>query len=266
MFNQNTEIPFPDNDRTSIWRFMEFTAFVDFLDSSSLYFSRLDALDDPFEGSGTAMDYLKQWFPEHLFRAAAPPVTGALSRLGRWRANRNREQEQKHAIEILKRIRLRETCWANCWHAGDDENVALWRIYAGSGKDIAIKASIETLREALGPDDAYDVSIGMVQYEDGSGSSSQLPVRASMTKSRHFAYEREVRAILLPSGKRPADMGKGVKVPVDTAALVSAVLVSPNAEDWIADLIGRVMAHYGLRSPCLKSRLYARPEFMPAND
>jgi hypothetical protein len=267
MFNQNPEIPFPDHEKTTIWRYMTFTAFVDLLDSSSLYFSRLDALDDPFEGHGTAMDYLKQWFPEQLFRAAAQPAKSGLSRLGRWRASRSAEQEQKQTIEILRRIRIRETCWANCWHAGEDEDVALWRIYAGADKTIVIKSSIAALRDALGPDVSYDISLGMVGYDDGTARTARHPaVLGAMTKSRHFAFEREMRAVLLPSGKDRADFGRGVKVPVETGVLTNAVMVSPNAPAWIADLVGRLMAHYGLTAPCLKSRLYAHADFEPAND
>jgi len=36
---------------TVLWRYLDFTKFVSMLDSSSLFFTRCDLFDDPFEGS-----------------------------------------------------------------------------------------------------------------------------------------------------------------------------------------------------------------------
>ena len=54
----------PPPDDAVLWRYMDFTKFVSFLDKSSLFFARADKLGDPFEGAplqneqrvGTSMD------------------------------------------------------------------------------------------------------------------------------------------------------------------------------------------------------------------
>ena len=43
----------PPPDNTKIWRFMNFQKFVSMITDSSLSFSRLDKLGDPFEGLHT---------------------------------------------------------------------------------------------------------------------------------------------------------------------------------------------------------------------
>jgi len=38
-------------DDASIWRYMDFTKFVDIISTEELYFSRSDCFEDDFEGS-----------------------------------------------------------------------------------------------------------------------------------------------------------------------------------------------------------------------
>jgi hypothetical protein len=40
--------------------------------------------------------------------------------------------------------------------------------------------------------------------------------------------------------------GRGVCVPVNVAALIDEVAISPAADDWLRDLAGRVLRTYGL--------------------
>ena len=43
----------PDDPTSNVWRYMDFTKYAAMLESSSLYFARIDKLGDPFEGSMT---------------------------------------------------------------------------------------------------------------------------------------------------------------------------------------------------------------------
>jgi len=46
----------PDDPNVKVWRYMDFTKLVSLLDSRTLYFTRPDKFDDPFEGSLPHMD------------------------------------------------------------------------------------------------------------------------------------------------------------------------------------------------------------------
>ena len=44
----------PANANAKVWRYMDFTNYIWTLECSALYFSRIDLLGDPFEGTTTA--------------------------------------------------------------------------------------------------------------------------------------------------------------------------------------------------------------------
>ncbi len=50
MYHIDPEFKAPQKCRR-IWRYMDFSQFVNMLETESLYFTRLDLLDDPHEGS-----------------------------------------------------------------------------------------------------------------------------------------------------------------------------------------------------------------------
>ena len=264
MWKQHSDIEFPADDKAVIWRFMDFPAFIGFLDSSSLYFSRLDALGDPFEGYGTAMDYLKFKLPEQLFRASGVPSEEARDKLEQWRAQQTREYEQNQALTLLKRIRVAETCWANCWHLIDEESVALWKIYDGRNKPIAVQATVGGLRDSFQADTANEVSIGSVRYSDDRAKTALTVARQAVTKNPAFAFERELRAVLIPGPAKQVTFGTGTTVSVDLQSLVAAVRISPVAPQWHVELVQRLIERHGLQRLCEQSPLFAHPEFVPS--
>lgn len=264
MWKQHPEIPFPTNDKAVIWRFMDFPAFIDLLDSSSLHFSRLDALGDPFEGCGTAMDYLKRRLPEQIFRAAGGGPAPVHDKLEQWRAQQSRSYEQEQAATLLKHIAAAETSWANCWHLTDEERVTLWKIYHARGKFIAIQSTVGSLRDSLRSSVGHSISIGAVEYLDASPQAPISPARHAISKNRAFAYEHELRAVITPPPGQALNIGEGVEVPVDLSTLVNAVRLSPVAEGWHVTLVERLLERHDLQRLCEQSPLFAHPEFVPS--
>src|SRR5437867_3764830 len=94
----------PTNLKISIWRYMDFTKFVCMLQNEGLYFSRLDCLGDPFEGSRSHADEgLRADQYSSAVRAASAAFTQS---------------------SILKRVMV------NCWHMSEHESAAMWGLYA----------------------------------------------------------------------------------------------------------------------------------------
>lgn len=266
MWQQHAEITFPTDEKAAIWRYLDFAAFIDLLDSSSLHFSRLDALGDPFEGYGTAMDYLKFKLPEQIFRSAGGAPAPVRGKLEQWRAQQSRDYEQDQAATLLKRIAVAETCWANCWHMTAEESIALWKIYHGRNKIIAVLSTVGALRDSIRPAEGQGpgVSIGAVQYVDDTAGPALSPARQAISKNKAFAYEQELRAVLTPSTDGMLGLGEGVKVPVDLPTLVTAVRLSPIAQEWHVALAERLLERHGLQRLCEQSLLFAHPEFIPS--
>jgi hypothetical protein len=250
---------------------MDFPAFVDLLHSSSLHFSRLDALDDPFEGYGTAMDYIKFKLPEQIFRASGGASSGQTGdKLDQWRAQQAKDSEHSQMLSLLRRIQVAETCWANCWHLMEQESVALWKIYHGRNKPIAVQSTVGSLRDSIHSGGGHsgggadNVSIGVVQYSQNTSNAPMPSAVQAVTKSKAFAFENELRAVLIPEPAEQVMLGTGTKVSVDLQSLVAAVRLSPVAEAWHVGLVQRLMEHHGLQRLCEQSPLFAHPEFVPS--
>ena len=56
MYKENYSFQKPENSLT-IWRYIDFTKFMDLLTNSKLYFTRSDNFEDPFEGRLRLKDY-----------------------------------------------------------------------------------------------------------------------------------------------------------------------------------------------------------------
>ena len=118
----------PSGD-TVLWRYMDFARFVQLLEYRSLWFSRTDQFEDPFEGTFTdaEFDYFKnQHLPEGIIgdRSILSTFIGA-----------NRM--------------MRATTFINCWRQGAQESLAMWDLYGKGSGIVAIKTTAERLEQEL---------------------------------------------------------------------------------------------------------------------
>ncbi|MGA2325479.1 MAG: DUF2971 domain-containing protein [Bryobacteraceae bacterium] len=233
-------------DRTTVWRYMDFLKFADLLERRTLWFSRLDKLEDPREGRLTprTKEYLR------------------------------RRQEGDGETIIHGHEQLRSSQFVNCWHASKGQSAAMWRLYSPTGYAIAIGSSVGRLKKALAgtPD---QVMIGRVTYVDSNRFSGREPRNLfdpSLIKDRSFSHEHEVRLllwVLLRPGaangdwntltSRLADLPPGMRVPVDISMLIKDVLVDPHAEAWVTELIAKLLERAGIRTAVRQSDLYRLP-------
>ena len=56
MYVEHSAFESPTDENAQIWRYLDFTKFVDLLDRRALFFARVDELTDQFEGSLTKAD------------------------------------------------------------------------------------------------------------------------------------------------------------------------------------------------------------------
>jgi hypothetical protein len=239
-----------EGDGQAIWRFLDFTQFIDLLERRSLFFARIDTLEDPFAGLSEDTLFAAHTLPEELMRMAeqAEAPVPRKGRLERWWSRKAQESAQNELINTIRNYRPAAMVWANCWHATGQGEIALWKMYQGAGKSLAVRSSIGKLRAALSAGADLAASVDFVRYLDPAelrGLSE--PIDRALTKPKALAAEREVRAIVT-RGSAPADrcLGRGVCVPVNVAGLIDEVAISPAAAEWQRDLLGRVLRTYGL--------------------
>jgi hypothetical protein len=234
-------------DRTTLWRYMEFPKFVDLLERNTLWFSRLDRLEDPREGRLTART-------KELLR----------------RREQGDGDRIIHAYEYL-----RPSMFVNCWYASKGESAAMWRLYSPKGYAIAIRSSIGRLKKALAST-RDQVMIGRVAYVDSDRFSYGDPPNLfapCLIKDRRYAHEREVRLLrwgvqeMLGAANdnsgtltsKLANLPAGMRVPVDVAMVIRGILVDPHAEVWVRELLERLLVRFGIRSAARQSDLLRLP-------
>jgi hypothetical protein len=261
----------PGDDKV-LWHYMDFTKFVDLMETSELYLHRVDLLDDKREGRFTEHEYT---------RLSQRPDDLATST----------EESRRWSF-------------VNCWREGADESRAMWDLYGANCCGVAIKTQMKSLRSAIGGSDIH-IHIGRVKYVDwreydaAAGNLIGMCVR----KSEGYMHEKEVRllwssllepdrepgaqvdvgvpfdaervaegimeqlAALFPSADFTGVKGKllvmkawlrytqklqlellgcGKRVRVDLTDLIDEVVVGPLAEEWLLDLTRKMLRRYNL--------------------
>ena len=282
----------PKDPNTKIWRYMNFTKFVDMLESGSLYFSRADRLGDAFEGSWSK--------PFPLSDILLSPT-----------------EDKRYGVALGRALfkLLREYVFASCWHINEYESMAMWSVYGGSNDAVAVQSTYSLLRESLPP--AFH--LGVVRYTLGSQADESISKSEDakdlehvmsviskmhpsldpdslqepfldqrfqkmllgifLRKRRAFEHERELRAVvfLLNLLDYPASIGSyvryeqgdplphpytlGIPQPVELSQLVERIYISPRAHTWFYDLVKKVTTRYGLDVPVDPTSLDAEPIF-----
>ena len=248
MLNEHIPIERPDDENIKIWRYMDFTKFIDMLKTKKLFFVRVDKLDDdPFEGSIPWANYLH-------------------------RIVHNKNYPEKLEYFRNRSIAMRRSTAVNCWHMNEHESLAMWRLYTTSNEGIAIQSTFKSLVDSFnGPRDD-GLIVGKVKYIDYR--YEQIPetsfVYPFLYKRKSFEHERELRALIvrLPKEKdknggevvkldssQETIQGDGIKVNVKLEQLIHAVYVSPTSKVWFKELVESILNEFGVNKPVSLSPL-----------
>lgn len=200
----------PDDDEM-LWRYMSLANFVALLVERYLFFSRLDRLEDPFEG------------------APSFKVVSVLQVIGRWPQSKSSAAKVERAVGHWReamRVCRRRVC-VNCWHMSDHESEAMWKLYGRLGENVAIVSSLRSLRDCFSESPSV-IAGASVEYCDPSkeevrslekirsvypDDSHRMHAWASR-KSHSYAHEREFRLIHLQADD-PTSTAHGIHFAVD---------------------------------------------------
>lgn len=192
----------------TLWRYFRLERFLSVLKENRLYFASANEFLDPFEGAVAVQ----------LNVAPPDPRYAEMDGL-------------EHAFFQLKRLTK-----LSCWHRATYESDAMWKLYAGQHKGIAICTTPDRMRAAFKPfrlKPEYgieDLWGGAVQYVDltrirmkGAGMLDRF-----FFKHLAFAWEQEFRLAI--SVRMAEEFGvqvpeHGVFVDVDLPTLIERIVV-----------------------------------------
>jgi hypothetical protein len=234
MYKEHPTFEPPENDDAKVWRYMDLTKFVWMLDKQCLYFCRADVLkrQDPYEGSLLPSELLKsvpvpvaQNFTAGI-TSSGPPVT------------------------------------VNCWHLSDYESAAMWKLYAGENKGIAIQSTFGRMKRSF-EGFADNVYIGEITYMDyraqtypGCGDK----FKGFLTKRKSFEHEKELRVLIWETSKLTKRTDDGsVLANVNLKELIENIYISPFSPVWNRDTVQAIVKKFGLGIQVQQSELDREP-------
>lgn len=212
-------------------------------DTSSIYFASARQFEDRFEG---AVAVMPPGFPVDPRHAEPDPI--------------------EKAFETLKRLTK-----VNCWHRATYESDAMWQLYAGKRKGVAITTTPARIKAAaqpfrLAPEYEHeDLRAGYVEYID----LLQTKISVSMLdrfffKHLAFSWEREFRLAI--SVRLAEEFGVqvpefGIQVTFDLEKLIEKIFLGPSLEPLDVALITTAAERHGLSGRIRQSSLLGEPRY-----
>lgn len=136
----------------TVWRYMSFGKFISLMTYRALWFSKLNILQDTYEG--LIPENVKQQMHEENQTFKSQFNTPEFHRqIDAW-PSKNEDDG-------------RELLVVNCWFLGESESERMWNEYGGPSEAVAIKATIGRLAKYVWvPNDEHISHIGLVSYVD----------------------------------------------------------------------------------------------------
>jgi hypothetical protein len=237
---------------------LDFSKFIAMLQQRGIYLSRADRFDDRFEGATGLVARQASWDEYYLayFRklVVSPPDGYPIPKY----TAEQIEAEANRLLQSMKGFALEARQFlVSCWHAGETEAEALWRLYSTlATPGVAIVSTVGKLWDACAQ---YDEAIvGRVHYVDFRRSFASIQNERIFQKRKSLSHEQEVR-IVLPNERRSPIERKILAC--DLEKLVSEVVISPFAPSWFFDVIFDVLRRYEYSFDLKQSELLDEPFF-----
>jgi hypothetical protein len=242
-FEYHQSFPQPSDPSVLAWRYMDLAKLMSMVLKRELYLRRLDLLPDRYEGL----------YPRRVRRALAEHyATHGLT-------ENEAIEIANHRVDFSKETR--QMMYVNCWHLGDYESEAMWRIYCGDDSGLAIVLSYENLRTLISTDSAW---IGEVQYLDYESDllSPGNAFKVALHKRIEFSHEKEARIVSFGNVAfaTPADRPTAISIPWQVEA-IQKIVVSPYAARWYLEMVRDVVERLapGLGPRVVHSGMAAEP-------
>lgn len=234
---------YPVKGNPKIARYISLTKFISMLAKSSLFFSRISKLEDPYEGT----------YPKRTNDEVFIEMTDLLNQ-GQF-GPAVTENTIKEGIEKrnLFDSKLREITCVNCWHKFERENYLLWKSYSGTDDGIMILSRYEKLYFQLEQKvEKFTISrIDYHNYENVYLGNYNTNI-AFINKPHFYSDEEEIRAIHEVSHIKwehnwsEEECANGVYFNVDLDQLIDEIRIAPFAPKWYFDLVCSLNKQYDL--------------------
>lgn len=244
-------------------KYMDLTKFISLLNRKSLFFCRLDKLEDKFEGITASRNYDYRIATHKALRKQMSNMPN-YAKVERTDPNNMESIVQSVNEEYEFENKFKSLSCINCWNYFTQESAALWKIYSDFGKGLMIKTHLEKIELSL-TNSTEEMRVSEITYIDYKKEimpdfNSFYPL---IHKDISYSYEEEVRLVhVVPIPEsgweydwRKAEVQEGLYIKTDLNILIEEVIVAPHAPKWYFELIEDLCLKYNLDKPIKKSRL-----------
>jgi len=224
------------DDSISLFRYLDFSKYVELLESQKLCFCNTKYFEDKLEGEMPEAFYYK-WIDEH------------------------KNGHKSISEEINKHF----SSYISCWNIGVDENYALWKIYTHPETGVCIRTTVGNLKKSLNNSDVKIFKIKYIPSFEDSSFDIELPFyfRESVNgmiiplshqvkevcKLDSYEYEHEARAIYVDKSKNNV-----IRFPINIEELINEVYFSPYPSVWFRNLVKKITN----KKRCLSNKVIFR--------
>lgn len=234
----------------TLWRYMDFTKFIDLLENSTLFFPKVELFEDKFEGIHNGLNYDSML---NFMYGQKKDIKDSELKIV--------DYAFEHFSDIINQ--LKNSCGISCWRLSEYESHAMWKIFLSSNEGIAIRTNIGKLKNNLQISESQNIFLGPVKYINYN--SQQVPLSHVYSflfhKNKYFEHESEFRVIVgetqeapkkveeLSNGYKAFDLAgydfmpfsqPGLNVGINYRNLIEEIIISPYAPNWFFKLVEKV--------------------------
>jgi hypothetical protein len=203
-------------DEMAIWRYMSSNKFLDLLHNGSLYLTRIDCFEDPYEGRLSAYD-------KDLFGCTSE-------------TNPYWERERKRNF-------------ISCWTETGPKSQYMWENYGSNG--VVIESDVLSLKNSLLSDSSkcYLSRVKYIDYNSGSSQDAGTPLnilKIIFTKDNSFKQEREVRLLYFDASELLSDTDNYKLLDVDVKHLIKRVITSSTMDSETKEYLKNECTKYNV--------------------
>lgn len=245
-----------------IWRYMDFSKYMDILENSCLFFSTINGFEDRLEGFNNA---LIEGISYKL------DTSGGTARLISTKEQLTHPVEIDNAVRIKTFLKVTEANYkasigVSCWRIDPFESHSMWKSYVKSNEGVAIKSSVRLIKDSVQLKHLQNLKAIKIQYTDYDTEVIDMIKSVGVSvyhKSKYFEYEKELRfifnEIISENPYNCKSMSEpGINIPINTNKFINEVIVSPYAPIWFFSLVNKISRHYGLSVPVTMSGIQLR--------
>ncbi len=228
-----------------LWKYFRMERFISMLESSMIYFASANQFADTFEGAVAVQMNSSPSDPRYT----------------------EMESTERAFFELKRLTKI------SCWHRAAYESDAMWKLYAGENKGIAICTTPNRMRTAFKPfrlkpeyghEDLWASPVTYVDLTQIRMKSASM-IDRFFFKHRAFEWEQEFRlaiSLRMAEENGVAVTAAGIFVETDLGALVDKIVLGSTTTAEERRIVAEHVERVGLGDRLQLSTLLGRPRYI----